>query len=622
MFLVGLELDPKLLRKRGHATVAISHASILAPFILGAALALVLYPRLSSSSVSFTNFSLFLGVSMSVTAFPVLARILTDRGIHKTPMGAIALACAAIDDVTAWCLLAFVVSVVQARTAGAASTVAMTAVFIAAMIFVGHPAMVRLTFIYGNRGLTQGLMAAIFVSLLFSAFTTELIGIHAVFGAFALGAVIPHDSSLARDLTDRLEDLVVVLLLPAFFAFTGLRTQIGLVSGGTEWALCGLIIAVASLGKFGGGAIAARLTGLNWRDSAALGVLMNTRGLMELIVLNIGYELNIISPTLFAMLVLMALVTTFTTTPVLHLFASKDLLREEPAEERPIPPLRPAQAAPHGILVPVSNPDKIGVLMDLALAATTNEDSPPRVVALVRRPLGGVRSGLREVERRVVPRSPALTTALEYALEREAAIVPQASWTDHPARDIIRLALEARVTWILLGYHRPVFGADFRGGTVREILELAAAQPLNVGIVVNNLARPIRSIAVIADNSPHGWASLDLATRIGNRLRCEMRLLWPPVADDDATDGRDQMLAIASSRVGRVSSKTADSRTLEGLDAELSDELVVVGTDLANELKLSSRLTAQARCTIVVQGGAMARAAASSAPSRTSAVAD
>jgi hypothetical protein len=381
-----------------------------------------------------------------------------------------------------------------------------------------------------------------------------------------------------------------------------------------------LIIAVASLGKFGGGAIAARLTGLNWRDSAALGVLMNTRGLMELIVLNIGYELNVISPTLFAMLVLMALVTTFITTPVLHLFASKDLLREEPADERPALRARPAQAAPHGIMVPVSNPDKIGVLMDLALAATTVDDSPPRVVALVRRPLGGVRSGLREVEHRVVPRSPALTTALEYALEREAAIVPQTSWTDHPARDIIRLALEARVTWILLGYHRPAFGADFRGGTVREILELAASQPLNVGIVVNNLARPIKSIAVIADNSAHGWASLDLATRIGNRLRCEMRLLWP--ATDRAADGRDEMLAIASSRVGRVSSKTADSRTLDGLDAGLSDELVVVGADLADELKLSSRLTAQARCTIVVQGGATALATASGVTPRTSAVAD
>ena len=253
MFLVGLELDPGLLRKRGHATVAISHASIIAPFLLGATLALFLYPRLSTSDVPFTVFALFMGVSMSVTAFPVLARILTDRKIHTTRMGVIALTCAAVDDVTAWCLLAFVVSVVQARMSGALFTAGLTLGYIAFMAFVVRPGMVRLTRLYGTRGrLTQGVMALVFVALLLSALATDLIGIHALFGAFALGAIIPHDSGLARELTDRLEDLVVVLLLPAFFAFTGMRTQIGLVSGLENWLICGLIVLVASVGKFGG----------------------------------------------------------------------------------------------------------------------------------------------------------------------------------------------------------------------------------------------------------------------------------------------------------------------------------------------------------------------------------
>ena len=244
MFLVGLELDPALLRKRGHATVAISHASIVAPFLLGATIALYLYPKLSTSDVPFTCFSLFLGVSMSVTAFPVLARILTDRGIHKTRMGAIALTCAAVDDVTAWCMLAFVVSVARAQATGAVVTIAMALGFILLMILVVRPAMVRLSLLYGNRGrLTQGVMASIFIALLISASATELIGIHAVFGAFALGAVIPHDSGMARELTDRLEDIVIVLLLPAFFAYTGLRTQIGLVSGYEQWMMCALIVA-------------------------------------------------------------------------------------------------------------------------------------------------------------------------------------------------------------------------------------------------------------------------------------------------------------------------------------------------------------------------------------------
>src|SRR5215813_1833021 len=377
MFLVGLELDPGLLRNRGHQTVAISHASIMAPFLLGAGLALWLYPMLSTSDVPFTCFSLFLGVSMSVTAFPVLARILTDRRIHTTRMGVIALTCAAVDDVTAWCLLAFVVSVVQARVSGAFVTAGLAIGFIAAMVIFVRPAMVRLALVYGNKGrLTQGVMALVFVGLLLAACATEVIGIHAVFGAFALGAVIPHDSSLARDLTDRLEDIVVVLLLPAFFAFTGMRTEIGLVSTGTEWLVCGAIILVASLGKFGGSLVAARLTGLGWRDSSALGVLMNTRGLMEIIVLNIGLELRVLSPTLFAMLVLMALVTTFMTTPILHLITRGFKGYNE--EARPIGRARTEIGG--GLLVPISNPDGLAPLIDIAAAATRPQDPLPRVL--------------------------------------------------------------------------------------------------------------------------------------------------------------------------------------------------------------------------------------------------
>src|ERR1700719_3971666 len=360
MFLVGLELDPALLRKRGHSTVAISHASIITPFLLGATIALMLYPRLSTSDVPFTCFSLFLGVSMSVTAFPVLARILTDRKIHKTRMGAIALTCAAVDDVTAWCMLAFVVSVAQSESTGALKTLGMALAYIALMLLVVRPAMVRLSLVYGNRGrLTQGVLAMIFVALLLSASATELIGIHAVFGAFALGAMIPHDSGMARELTDRLEDIVIVLLLPAFFAYTGLRTQIGLGSGWEQWMMCAMIVIVASIGKFGGSLIAARITGLDWRDSAALGVLMNTRGLMELIVLNIGLEMNVISPTLFAMLVIMALITTFATTPILHLITRNQKPELEPARElgtfSPEPAVAP-QAATRVAQYPASHP--------------------------------------------------------------------------------------------------------------------------------------------------------------------------------------------------------------------------------------------------------------------------
>jgi Kef-type K+ transport system membrane component KefB len=325
MFLVGLDLDTKLLRQRTHTLVAISHASIIAPFLLGAALALWLYPLLSSRDVSFTVFALFMGVSMSVTAFPVLARILTDRQMHKTRLGTIALACAAVGDVTAWCLLAFVVSVVNAEPGRILVTLALTSAYIAGVLILVRPAAAWLAQRHTQRDqMTQDTLAIACVALLLSALTTEGIGIHALFGAFLLGAVVPHDSTLAHDLRDKLEDVVVVLLLPAFFAFTGVRTQIGLVNGLDQWLLCGVIIFVASLGKFGGSAVAARLTGLDWRQSASLGILMNTRGLMELIVLNIGLDLGVLSPTLFAMLVIMALVTTLATTPILHLLAFEE----------------------------------------------------------------------------------------------------------------------------------------------------------------------------------------------------------------------------------------------------------------------------------------------------------
>ena len=322
MFMVGLELDTTALLRRGHAAVAISHASIVVPFLFGAALALGLYPRLSTGAVPFTVFALFLGVAMSVTAFPVLARILTDRGMSQSPLGNMALTCAAVDDVTAWCLLALVVGVAQAKIGGAVVVIVGATAYIALMLLAARPLRRRLSRFDQQEEISSGTTSLILTALLLSAWTTEFIGIHAVFGAFVLGAVIPHDSAVSRQLTRRMQDVVSVLLLPAFFAYTGMRTQIGLVANPEEWLLCGLIILVATVGKFGGSLAAARLAGISWRDASALAILMNTRGLMELIVLNIGLDLRVISPTLFAMMVLMAVVTTIATTPVLHFIGS------------------------------------------------------------------------------------------------------------------------------------------------------------------------------------------------------------------------------------------------------------------------------------------------------------
>jgi Kef-type K+ transport system membrane component KefB len=629
MFLVGLELDPGLIRQRGQATVAISHASIITPFIMGSLLALLLYPIFSSREIPFTNFALFLGVSMSVTAFPVLARILTDRHINRTRMGAIALTCAAVDDITAWCLLAFVVSVARAQTAGAMRTLALAGAYLVAMLLITRPAMVALSRIYGNRGgLTQGLMATVFVALLLSSSATELIGIHAIFGAFALGAVIPHDSRMARELTDRLEDLIVVLLLPAFFAFTGLRTQIGLVSGFQEWALCGLIIVVASAGKFGGTLLAARFTGVGWREGSALGVLMNTRGLMELIVLNIGLEMGVISPTLFATLVVMALVTTFATTPILHLITRHRMGEHELPAAGPLP-MQSNERERSAVLAPIADPQGVAVLVELALAATPPEAAPPRILALVRPPAGGVRSGLREAERRVTPRSPALSAALDYAWERGSVITPQAVWSDDPTADILRTARDAHIGWILIGAHRAVFGSDFTGGVVHRILDGARQLPVTVGVVIHSGDSSFARVCAIADCSQHGRAAMELASRIAQQKECELRafivlaesanLEGGNVANGAASHALAQMLTDATRTVGqRLHPEMLPALDSVHLAQQSKNSLVVIATSLADNLEYEPDGLGDGRAIILVQGSEAAIAANASAEFRQS----
>lgn len=339
MFLVGLELDLKLLRGNTHATVAISHTSIVVPFLLGSGLALYLYPRYGLSTADFTIFALFIGGSLSITAFPVLARILSDRNAMQTPLGVTALACAAIDDVTAWSMLALVVGLASSQLGAAVWTLALVVGYVVVMFVVVRPA---LRWLIDREERHDGpprrtALAVTFVLLLLSAYATEALGIHALFGAFLFGALLPHDARLSEQLRSSLGDIVVVLLLPAFFAFTGMRTEIGLVDGLGDVLVVLLIIAVATLGKFGGGTIAGRIVGLPWRDASALGILMNTRGLMELIVLNLGLDLGILSKELFTMMVLMALVTTFMAVPILdRILGPNGFRRDETAPALPV----------------------------------------------------------------------------------------------------------------------------------------------------------------------------------------------------------------------------------------------------------------------------------------------
>jgi Kef-type K+ transport system membrane component KefB len=249
----------------------------------------------------------------------------------KTALGSTALACAATDDVTAWSVLAFVVAFVKARSLGA-SLLSMGLVlgFVGLMWFWVRPRLPR----WMGRGALpggepgKGLMGGVLVFLFASALATDMMGIHALFGSFLAGVAMPPRGELREFLKVRLEHFSSVFLLPLFFAFTGLRTQVAFLGDSSGWLLCLGLIAVATLGKLGGAMIAARLTGVNWIDAFALGALMNTRGLVELIALNLGYDLGILSPGIFAMLVIMALVTTGLTGPLLNL---SDALRGGPA---------------------------------------------------------------------------------------------------------------------------------------------------------------------------------------------------------------------------------------------------------------------------------------------------
>jgi Kef-type K+ transport system membrane component KefB len=335
MFLIGVELDTDVLRRQLRKTITIAQSGIVVPLVLGGVLAVFLAEDLAPAGVPLTHFVLFMGVAMAITAFPVLARILADTGLTRTDLGRLALTCAAVGDVTAWCLLAFVVGVVQSRQGSALLPTVLTPAYIAVMFLVIRPAVVRWCQRLEGRTIDRDVMAGAIVAALISALVTEWIGIHAIFGAFLMGAVIPHNSQLARALENRIENLVTILLLPAFFAFAGMRTEIGLISSWTGWLTCAALIVVATAGKCGGTLAAARLAGHEWRTATSLGVLMNTRGLMELIVLNVGLDLGVISPALFTMMVVMAIVTTMATTPVLRVLIPEATLRRASISPQP-----------------------------------------------------------------------------------------------------------------------------------------------------------------------------------------------------------------------------------------------------------------------------------------------
>jgi Kef-type K+ transport system membrane component KefB len=378
MFVIGMELDIKVLKNRAKEAVVISHASIVIPFALGVGLAYFVYNRFAPEGVKFLSFSLFMGIAMSITAFPVLARIVQERGMHKTKLGAIVITCAAADDITAWCLLAVVIAIVKAGTfVSSLYIISLALLYVLLMIFLVKPFLKRIGDLYGTKdSLSKPVVAIFFLILIISSYATELVGIHALFGAFMMGAIMPDVPKFRTVFIAKVEDVSVILLLPLFFVFTGLRTEIGLINDPYLWKVTGFIILVAVVGKFLGSALAAKFVGQSWRNSLIIGALMNTRGLMELIVLNIGLELKVLTPEVFTMMVIMALVTTFMTGPALdlinYIFKTSDITDHD--EE--------TNHSKYRILISFGNNEKGKSLLRLASSLIKKQKEKASITAL------------------------------------------------------------------------------------------------------------------------------------------------------------------------------------------------------------------------------------------------
>jgi Kef-type K+ transport system membrane component KefB len=509
MFLIGLELDPKYLRGNLNTAVVTSGVSILVPFSLAGVLSLLIYPVVSNDTVSFTAFALFLGAAMSITAFPVLARIITENNLQNTRLGTLALTCAAVDDVTAWCLLALAIAVTRTNSmAGAIPIIIYSVLYIGAMLTLGRWLLKFLSTYYDRTNkLSQLMLAGIYMAVVTSALITEAIGIHLIFGAFLLGAAMPKNPGLVREIAQKTEDFVLIFLLPVFFAYSGLKTQVGLLNSPELWLLCAAVLGVAIVGKYFGTYYAARSCHLDRQEASALGWLMNTRGLTELIVLNIGLELGVISPILFTMLVIMALVTTFMTSPLLEwTYPKKSIRLHSQPEPSPLADLdrglvstaarvAPQPPAPpeidYRILVPVANPHTQTGLLQLAASIAQNDRqtsiiNPLSLIELEEdylfqsTPFEANRlidRRLQQLDELIDTLAPLGTSSLPTALFQPIVQIGY----DVSQKTAVIAAL-GRANLVLLGWHRPTFSNNRLGGRVGKML---ATTPADVAVFID-----------------------------------------------------------------------------------------------------------------------------------------
>jgi Kef-type K+ transport system membrane component KefB len=598
MFLIGLELDPKYLSGNLKTAVVTSGVSILVPFSLAGILSLVIYPIVSNSSVSFTAFALFLGAAMSITAFPVLARIITENNLQNTRLGTLALTCAAVDDVTAWCLLALAIAVTRTNSmAGAIPIIIYSLLYIGGMLTIGRWLLRMLSTYYDRTGkLSQLMLAGIYMAVVSSALITEAIGIHLIFGAFLMGAAMPKNPGLVREIAQKTEDFVLIFLLPVFFAYSGLKTQVGLLNSIDLWLLCAAILGVAIVGKYFGTYYAARSCQIDRKEASALGWLMNTRGLTELIVLNIGLELGVISPILFTMLVIMALVTTFMTSPLLEWTYPKKSIRlnlqstsgQLVADAPPAIGSRTTNAplstpqldltskevlTPTGyrILVPVANPNTQVGLFQLATSIAQNA----RQSAIIN-PLSLIEleedylfqstpfEANRQIDRRLRQLNATIDTLEPLGMlvaSNRAMFQPIVQIGYDVAQKTAVIAALDRADLVLLGWHRPTFTNNRLGGRVAKML---GTTPADVAVFID---------ASTDRTTPHSYQTLlvpytanhhdDLAVEIA------LRMLW--------NDRQRQLKLIQINSSDREPSRLSDEiqRLLAKLPTQMSSRIEI-----------------------------------------------
>ncbi len=505
MFIIGMELDMGVLRNKAQTALMVSHFSIVFMHAVGVGLAFLMYEQFGGERADFLNFAWFLGVAMSITAFPVLARIIQERNLNKTALGMITITCAAADDVTAWSILAALIAWVKAGSlSSAVYTLLGFGVYLWFMLKVLQPFLKRVAEIYVSREVINKAVVGMFFLLLFSsAYITELMGIHALFGAFLAGVIMPQRTDFKEILTQKIEDVSSVLLLPLFFAYTGLRTQIGLLNSVELWLWAGFVVLVASVGKSMAVALSARFLGMKGKDALLLGVLMNTRGLMELIVLNIGYDLGILSPQMFAIMVIMALATTFMTVPLLDLI---EFLYKKAAP-------KPKPSANNAVFLSFGLP-QMGV--SLLKIARLISRQPYKITALHLTPQTDLSpQQAAEFERESF--EPLLETAAELNLKVET--VYKAS--DKISTTISQTATEKQAQMLLLGSAKSIFSQDATGGIIRQVLEM---QSCPAAVLIDKGLEEIKAVLILVMSEKDNYL-LDIAAQIQENISIAIRVL-------------------------------------------------------------------------------------------------